>query len=122
MVANKTRTLLSSAARTATVATADQRNAEHRGVRVHINVTAIAASPSVVATVQGKDPVTGDYYDLLASAAITAAGDTWLVVYPGATAAANAAANSALPPVWRVNLVHGDADSITYSVTAELLI
>jgi hypothetical protein len=122
MAANTSRTLLASAARTASVDTADQRNAYHRGVRIHIDATALAATPSVVFTVQGKDSITGDYYTLLASAAITATGDTYLLVYPGATAAANTVANLALPPVWRVSVVAGDADSLTYAVTAELLI
>jgi hypothetical protein len=121
MAANTLRTLLPSAARTATVATADQRNSRHRGVRVHINVTAASATPSVVFTVQGKDNATGDYFDLLASAAVTATGDTYLLIYPGVAAAANASVNQPLPSTWRVNCVHADADSITYQVTADLL-
>lgn len=121
MVANHTKRLLPSAARTATTQSTDQRNSRHRGVRVHINVTAIADSPSVVFTVQGKDKLTGDYYTLLASAAVTATGDTFLVVYPGIAAAANAAVSQPLPPTWRVLCTHSDGDSITYEVTAELL-
>jgi hypothetical protein len=122
MASHVQKTLLASAARTATVNTADQRNRQHIGVRVHIDVTAIAATPSVVFTVQGKDTITGDYYTLLASAAVTATGDTFLLVYPTVTAVANAAANNVLPASWRVACVHGDADSITYTVTAELLV
>lgn len=120
-MANKVKRLLPAAARTATVATPDQRNAEHRGVLVHINTTAVTSTPSVVFTVQGKDPLTGDYYDLLVSVAVVAVGDTYLRVYPGATAANNTIANLALPSTWRVNCVHGNANSITYEVTADLL-
>lgn len=122
MATNVTKTLLASAARTASVNTADLRNAHHRGARVHINATAAADTPSVVFTVQGKDPVTGDYYDLLASAAVTGAGDTYLLIYPGATVTANVSANAVLPPHWRVKAVAADADSLTYSITAELLV
>lgn len=122
MATNKTRTLLASAARTASIDTDDQRNARHRGVRVHINATASSATPSVVFTVQGKDNLTGDYYTLLASAAVTGTGDTYLLIYPTATAASNVAVNLALPPYWRVSAVAADADSLTYSVTAELLV
>jgi len=122
IVANKQVTVLASAARTATTQSADQFNSGHKGVRVHINATASAATPSVVFTVQGKDDITDDYYTLLASAAVTGAGDTFLLVYPTATAGANTAANLALPAVWRVDCTAADADSLTYSVTAELLV
>lgn len=115
------KTLLASAARTATVATADQRNRAHQGVRIHIKATAAAATPSVVFTIQGKDAITGDYYTLLASAAVTGISETFLLVYPTVTASANAVANNVLPASWRVNCVAADADSITYTVTAELL-
>lgn len=60
MAANNSVTLLASAARTATVATADQPNPECRGVHVIIDVTAVTSTPSVVATIQGKDEVTGN--------------------------------------------------------------
>lgn len=120
-MANRVRTVLASAARTATVNSPDFRNASSKGARVHIDVTAVTATPSVVFTIQGKDNLTGDYYTLLASAAVTATGDTYLVVYPGVAAAANTAVSLPLSPYWRVNCVHGDADSITYGVTVELL-
>lgn len=122
MATTKLRSILASAARTASTETPDQRNAVHRGVRVHINATASAATPSVVFTIQGKDQVTGDYYDLLASAAVTGAGDTYLLLYPGAAVTSNVSANAVLPPHWRVKAVAGDADSLTYGITAELLV
>ena len=114
-------TLFGSAARTATVNGDDQVNGGARGVVVVIDVTAASATPSVVFTIQGKDPATGKYHTLLASAAVTGAGTTVLKVFPGATAAANAAANDCLPAIWRVIATHGDADSITYSVGASPL-
>jgi hypothetical protein len=115
------KTLLASAARTATVATADQRNRAHKGVRVHINTTADPASASIVYTIQGKDDITDDYYTLLASAAVTSVGDTFLTIYPNIAVTANVSASNVLPAVWRVNCVAADADSMTYQVTAELL-
>lgn len=115
------RTLLPSAARTATVATADQRNRAHKGVRVHIKTTADPASASITYTIQGKDDITGDYYTLLASAAVAATGDTFLTIYPNIAVAANVSASNVLPAFWRVNCVAGNADSMTYQVTAELL-
>lgn len=113
--------LYASAARTTDPTPADQTNANARGLHVIIDVTAITATPSVVFTIQGKDPASGKYYTLLASAAITAAGTTVLRVYPGLTVAANLTANDVLPRTWRVVAVHGDADSITYSVGYSLI-
>lgn len=110
-------TLLASAARTATVASADQTNYNARGVRVFINVTATSATPSITITIQEKDPISGNYIDKLVSAAITTTGQkTTLVMYPGVTAAANVAISEPLGRTWRINATHSDADSITYSV------
>ena len=86
-----------------------------------IDVTAISATPSVTFTIQGKDDLSGKYYTILASAAITGTGTTVLRVYPGLTAAANLTANDVLPGTWRLITTHGDADSITYSVGASLI-
>lgn len=121
MASNKIRELLPSAARTASVTSAVKRNAEHRGIRVHINATAKADTPSVVFTLEGVDPLTTDAYTLLASAAVTDAGDTYLLVYPGAAVTANASANAVLPPHWRVKATAADGDSLTYGITYELL-
>ena len=69
-------------------------------------------------TIQGKDPLSGKYYDLLVGVAIIATGMTILKVHPGITASANISASDMLPLIWRVQFVHADADSITYSVSA----
>lgn len=117
----QTRTLYASAARTASpTAMADQANRKHRGVRVTIVVTAATGSPSVVFTLQGKDAA-GNYYTVLASAAVTGTGTTILTVFPGSAVAANASANAYLPGTWRVIAAHTGVDSITYSASAELL-
>jgi hypothetical protein len=114
-------TLLSSAARTATTNSGDLLNEQHRGVHVVIDVTAAAATPSVVFTIQGKCPLSGQYYTILASAAVTGTGTTVLRVFPGATGAANTIANDQIPKHWRLLATAGDADSLTYSVSACLL-
>jgi hypothetical protein len=120
MATNRAVTLLASAARTASTQSSDQDNLRHRGVVVSVKVTASSATPSVVFTVEGKD-ANGEYYSLLASAAVTGAGTTQLTVYPGATATANVSASAPLPRTWRVKAVAGDADSLTYTVSATLL-
>ncbi len=117
---NSEETVLASAARTATVSSADLTNYNARGVTVVIDVTAITDTPSVIATVQGKDPLSGKYFTLLESAAITGTGTTVLVVHPSITASTNLKAQLPLPRTWRVTLTHADADSITYSIGALL--
>jgi hypothetical protein len=92
----------------------------HTGAHIIINCTAIVTAPSVVFNVEGYDPASDTWYLILASAAIVAAGQTILKIFPGATAAANVAANDNLPMTWRVRPAHGNANSITYSVSANL--
>jgi hypothetical protein len=121
MKAPKTLALLASAARTATTNSGDQSNEGYRGVHVVIDATASAATPSVVFTIQGKDPVSGQYYTILASTAVTGAETRVLRVFPGATGSNNLVANDQLPSVWRVLATAADADSLTYSVSATLL-
>lgn len=108
--------ILASAARTATVNSDTQTNDKFRGGHVIIDVTAATDTPSVTPKIQGLDPLSGKWYDLLEGAAITGTGTTVLKVYPGITAAANVAVSDLLPAKWRVTMTHGDADSITYSV------
>lgn len=113
----QSKTLLASLARTATASSGDQ-TCHGRGVRVSIDCTASANTPSVVPTIEVKDPVSGVYTAVLTGAAITGASHVEMVVYPGITAAANVAASMVLGAVYRVAMTHSDADSITYSVAA----
>lgn len=112
--------MYASEARTATP-TAPQIVTEHADMLVVvIDVTAVDLTPSVVPTIDGLDPVSGQWFNLLTGAAITAIGTTVLRVGRGATAVSNEAANDAIPFVTRVVMTHADADSITYSVSAML--
>lgn len=111
-----------SAARTASPTPLEFVNKTNRGVHVYIDVTASADTPSVVFNIQGKDAISGDWYTLLASAAITGVSTTLLRVEPAVTDDANLVEGAQLPRNWRVQAVHADADSITYSVGANLLI
>jgi hypothetical protein len=115
--------LLASAADTTGRTSADQTNRTGRGVVVCVKKTANSGtSPTVTVTIQGKDR-NGDYYTILASAAISSNGSTYYRVYPGLTAAANATVNDVLPRVWRVSTAIGGSatPSCTYNVTADVL-
>lgn len=104
-----------------TVNGADQDNPIGAGVEVTVDVTAIGGTtPQVIVTVQGKDPRSGKYYTLLASAALNAVATTTLLVYPGVTATANVSASRPLPRTWRVIAVvsGGAAAAITAKISA----
>jgi len=110
----ESKVLFASAARTAT-STVTEVTGCLGGVFV-INVTAAAATPSVVFTIKGVAPTSGATWDILASAAITGAGTTVLRVHPELTGSANTIAKDFLPAAFSLVATHADADSITYSV------
>lgn len=106
--------VFASAARTATSSVT--MSTQCLGGAFIINVTASAATPSVVFTIAGVDPGSDSAYTILASVAITGAGQTVLRIHPDLTAAANTIAKDFLPQNLKVTATHADADSITYSV------
>lgn len=110
-------TYLASAARSATPTKTDNKNYGYRGVMVVIDLTAFTTAASLTVTIQGKDPLSGKYYTILASAAITSVSTTVLTVYPALTAAANSVANAVMPRDWAIDCVHGNGNSHTYSVS-----
>jgi hypothetical protein len=101
------------AAVAATYNGADQHNPSGFGIHVTVDITNITGTLTV--TIQGKDPASGKYYTLLASAPLAAVATTVLKVFPGATVAANLAANDILPDTFRVIAV-----SATGPVTATI--
>lgn len=113
-------TVLASANRTADVNSDDIGNVGAQGVIVVIDITDDVGTDSIVFTIQGKDPVSGKYYDILASASLAAVGTTVLQVHPALTAAANEKASALLPDVWRVEADQTGTDGLTYSVGAIL--
>jgi hypothetical protein len=113
--------ILASAARTATPTIPDfTNNGTYKGVKIVINISAVTSTPSTTFTVQGRD-AQGNLFDILASAAQAAVAVVVLTVYPDLTAAANSVAKDFLPPTWTVKAVHGNANSMTYSISAVLL-
>jgi hypothetical protein len=114
-------TFLVSASRTTTQTQADQENeAGHKGIRVVVDMTVVGTG-SVTVTIQAKDPLSGKYTTLLASAAIIANGTTVLQVFPGAPETANLSANKTLGRDWRILATANNANAATYSVSYELL-
>lgn len=112
-------TVLASTARTATPTVDTFQSPDADSLIVVIDVTAATSTPSVVFTIKGYDPLSAKTWDILASAAITGTGTTVLRVSPYLTAANNTIAKDIVPAVWTLTAVHGDTDSITYSVAAQ---
>lgn len=114
--------LLASAIRSASLNDQDRSNEQQRGVVLTIDMTAVPGVDTVTFTIEGKDPLSGKYYTILASTALVATGTVILKVYPGLVAAANAAVNDVLPRAWRLKIVHSAGTNFTYSVSAQLIL
>ena len=119
---NRNVIVLASAARTATNTSLDVLNIWYRGIHVVLDVTAVPGVDTVTLTIQGKNPLTGAYYTLLAGAAVSTAVANVYKVYPGLPATANVSANDIVPTEWRVSIAHSAASSFTYSVTASMIL
>lgn len=73
-------------------------------------------------SIQAKDPASGTYTTLLASAAIVTNVMTVLTVYPGLPVTTNVSANDVLPRQWRVSVVANNANPANYSVGASIIV
>lgn len=111
--------LVSTAQTATTVNSVDQSNLVALGGHFVVNVSAFT-SGTYTPHVQGKDPVSGAYYDILVGPAIGATGTTILKVYPGIGAIANAASPDILPLTWRVQLIGASTPSMMISVAVYL--
>lgn len=115
----RSHTVMASAARTATPNTEElELPAGTNYATFVINVSAVVATPDLVMKVEGVDRASGAVWLLLADASVATVSVSTLQIGPGITAAANVSAAVPVPPVVRVTVTHGDADSATYSVGA----
>jgi hypothetical protein len=119
---NQDLVILTSGVRAASANGVDRTNHNARGLILVIDVTAVPGTDTVTFTIQGKDPASGKYYTVLASAALVATGTVVLRVGPGLTAANNLVANDILPRTWRVITTHSAATNFTYSVGGILVL
>jgi hypothetical protein len=109
-------TAYESRARTATPTSYSLYSRGARGLTVYISATAITSTPSVVVTIDGYDPVSATWFNLLTSAAIATVSTKKMVVFPGIAEVANLSVSTIIPDTVRVVMTHGNANSITYSV------
>jgi len=114
-------TAYASAARTATPTAVTVATGRYNNMVINVDVTASAATPSVVVTVDALDVLSGEYVTVLTSAAFTGSVETRrLRIGPDIAAVADLAANNVLADTMRITCTHADADSITYSVGVDL--
>lgn len=113
--------LIAASGVTTTQTGSDQVNYNHRGLIVVLSMTVVGTG-SVTLTIQGKDPVSGQYYTMLAGAAVITNSTNVYTVYPGAPATANVSANAPLPRTWRVLATANNANPTTYTVAASIIV
>lgn len=123
MAANQEISLLTLTAATTGTTGSDMNAANFKGVIVFIDIDTITGTiPTLTVTLQGKSARGGEYYTILTSAALGAAGATALRVYPGLVGAANLTANDILPPTYRVTTaIGGTTPVVTGTVSAVLV-
>ncbi len=92
-----------------------------RGAHIILDVTAIAATPSVVMTFDGYDYGSETWYNIGTALAVTTAVQTVYKIHPDLTAVANLVFKDGIPYLWRCVPTHADADSITYSLAVNYL-
>lgn len=114
--------LLSSAVRAATVTGVSRKNYGHRGIVLTFDQTVVPGVVTTTPKIQGQDPASGKWVDILAGAAQVGVATIQLKVYPGLVAAANLVANDVLPRTWRFVVTHSGAGNFTYSVGASLIL
>lgn len=119
---NQDLNLLASAVQGATVTGQDRLNRNARGLILVFDQTVVPGVQTTTPKIQGKDPASGTYYDILVGAAQVGVVTVVLRIYPGLVAAANLVVNDILPRTWRVVVTHSGAGNFTYSVGGILLL
>ena len=123
-VNNEELIILASAARTATLQSADQVNYNGSGLIVIVDFETEVDTVSITPYLQIKDSISGNYFTIwTAAAAIEAVGTFAYLFAPGGAAGSfTEAVNLRLARTWRFGMTHADADSATYSVSAVILV
>jgi hypothetical protein len=119
-MANREILALSLSAASASANGNDMENTSCRSGVMVVDVTAITAG-SATFTLQGKDPHSGKYHTILASAAATTIQTIVMRVDPAMSASANLIAADLIPRTWRVIYTKG-TDAVTSATASVLLV
>ena len=112
--------IYASAARTATPTAVEVNTRRFRTVVVVLDATVHAVSAALTVTIDRKDNASGKYINMLTSASITTVSTNTIRVGIGLPATANVSANEPLSNVIRIGVTHGNANAVTYTVSAHL--
>lgn len=94
-----------------------------QGVQVVWNVTSVAGTTSLTLHIQGYDPASNTWYDILVSTAVAnaqAPTQKIMTVALSATPAANVAVSTMIPDTMRIQVIHSNSvDAANYSVSLD---
>jgi len=117
-----TKTVFASAARTTAPTDVDLDTSRYKALVLNIHCSADPSTASVTFEIIAVDPLSGEETQLLQSAALDAADEKLrLTVSPDVADSANVAANAELGELTRIQATPADTESITYSVSVELI-
>lgn len=108
-------TLLASAARTTTQTSADITTYNLGAITVTLDMTVVGTG-SVTLSIDGKDPASGKYYNLLTGGLVITNSTNVYFVDPTIAGAANVNAQRRLPRIIRIVVTANNANAATYSV------
>lgn len=112
--------IYASAVRTATPTAVEVNTRRFKSIVVVLDATVHAVSAALTITIDRKDNASGKYINILTSASITAVSTNTIRVGVGLPVTANVSANEPMPNVIRIGVTHGNANAVTYTVSAHL--
>jgi hypothetical protein len=110
-------TVFASGTYTASQSDGDLLQFDHPGLKCVVDVSGIRdAGFGLTPRIEGKDDLSGKYFDVLTGTKITTTSTNVLTVRPDITSTAGKAANDEIPPRWRFRVVADSTANATYSV------
>ena len=107
---------LASEARTAAATGPTITNRGGSDLLVFMESTVDPSTAAVTVLIDGMDPATGNWYNILTSAVWNDVSTRILRVSPHLTASANLIAKDIVPGTFRIRTTVADAESFTYSI------
>jgi len=98
-------------------------NYNARGAHIIVNGLALdVVNDQLTMIVEGLEPADGNWYNILVSPLMSVANLYVFKIYPGFNPVVGFVANDLLPRNWRVTMRHNLNTSMTYSVSASLIL
>ena len=92
-----------------------------KGAHILLDVTVLNTTPDVNVEIEGFDFGSSTWYNILTGASVSTVSFNIYKVHPDLTAAANLIAKDGIPYLWRVRVVHDNAEGIEYSLGVNYL-